>query len=87
VVEKRDASLPNGFDRVVVEDASAKPLWARFYEIGANRPIFSGRDSVIKYSLAEIEHERRTGYGWYTSAPAALLEKDYPGWRKKWGLR
>jgi PelA/Pel-15E family pectate lyase len=87
VVEKRDASLPNGFDRVVVEDASAGPLWARFYEIGANRPIFSGRDGVVKYSLAEIEHERRTGYGWYTSAPAALLEKDYPGWRKKWGLR
>jgi PelA/Pel-15E family pectate lyase len=87
VVEKRDASLPNGFDRVVVEDASAKPLWARFYEIGANRPIFSGRDSVIKYSLAEIEHERRTGYGWYTSAPAALLEKDYPAWRKKFSSR
>ncbi|MGH9848432.1 MAG: pectate lyase [Blastocatellia bacterium] len=87
VVEKRDASLPNGFDRVVVEDASAGPLWARFYEIGANRPIFSGRDSVIKYSLAEIEHERRTGYGWYTSAPAALLEKDYPGWRKKMSSR
>jgi PelA/Pel-15E family pectate lyase len=87
VAEKRDASLPNGFDRVVVEDAAAGPLWARFYEIGANRPIFSGRDGVIKYSLAEIEHERRTGYGWYTSAPAALLEKDYPGWRKKWGLR
>lgn len=83
VVEKRDASLPNGFDRVVVEDASAGPLWARFYEIGANRPIFSGRDSVIKYSLAEIEHERRTGYGWYTNAPAGLLEKDYPAWRKK----
>ncbi len=85
VVEKRDASLPNGFDRVVVEDASAKPLWARFYEIGANRPIFSGRDSVIKNSLAEIEHERRTGYGWYTSAPAGLLEKDYPVWRAKRG--
>jgi PelA/Pel-15E family pectate lyase len=87
VVEKRDASLPNGFDRVVVEDANAGPLWARFYEIGANRPIFSGRDGVVKYSLAEIEHERRTGYGWYTSAPAALLEKDYPGWRKKMSSR
>ncbi len=87
VVEKRDASPPNGFDRVVVEDAGAGPLWARFYEIGANRPIFSGRDGVIKYSLAEIEHERRTGYGWYTSAPVELLEKDYPAWRKKMSSR
>jgi PelA/Pel-15E family pectate lyase len=87
LVEKPDSSFPNGFDRVVVEDANAGPIWARFYEIGAGRPIFSGRDSVIKYSLAEIEHERRTGYNWYTVAPAELLEKDYPAWRAKWGKR
>ncbi|MBT3269344.1 pectate lyase [Candidatus Poribacteria bacterium] len=52
-------------DRIVVNDPHAPPMWARFYEIGSNRPIFSGRDGVIKYSLAEIERERRTGYSWY----------------------
>ncbi len=87
VVDKPDPSFPNGFDRVVVEDPNAGPLWARFYEIGTGRPIFSGRDGIVKYSLAEIEQERRTGYGWYTNAPAALLEKDYPAWRAKWGKR
>jgi PelA/Pel-15E family pectate lyase len=87
LIEKPDSSFPNGFDRVVVEDANAGPIWARFYEIGTGRPIFSGRDSVIKYSLAEIEHERRTGYNWYTKAPAELLEKDYPAWHAKWGKR
>jgi PelA/Pel-15E family pectate lyase len=87
LIEKPDPSLPKGFDRIVVEDAKAGPLWARFYQIGDNRPIFSGRDSVIKYSLAEIEHERRTGYNWYTTAPAKLLEKDYPAWRAKWAAR
>src|SRR6266566_4230463 len=71
-------------DRVVVEDANAGPLWARFYEIGTNRPIFSGRDSVIKYSVAEIEAERRNGYRWYVDEPALLLSRDYPAWRKKW---
>lgn len=80
VTEKRDAALPRGFDRVVIQDAQAGPLWARFYEIGTNRPIFCGRDSVVKYSLAEIEHERRTGYSWYTNSPAVLLDKDYPDW-------
>nr|AAW84065.1 pectate lyase [uncultured bacterium] len=85
VVQKADASKPNGFDRVVVEDAQAGPLWARFYEIGTGRPIFSGRDGIVKYSLAEIEHERRTGYGWYTNAPAKLLEQDYPAWQIKRG--
>jgi PelA/Pel-15E family pectate lyase len=87
LLEKPDPSFSNGFDRVVVEDANAGPLWARFYEINTGRPIFSGRDGVIKYSLAEIEQERRTGYNWYTKAPAELLEKDYPAWHEKWGKR
>jgi PelA/Pel-15E family pectate lyase len=88
-VEIKDASLPKGFDRVIVVEPpipsapSTEPLWARFYEIGNNRPIFCGRDGIIKYSLAEIEHERRIGYNWYTSAPAGLLAKDYPTWEKR----
>ena len=84
VVEKPDASSPKGFDRVVVQDAQAGPLWARFYEIGTNRPLFCGRDSIVKYSLAEIEYERRNGYNWYTGSPAGLLAKEYPAWRAKW---
>src|SRR5690606_29993911 len=39
--------------------------WARFYEIGSNRPIFSGRDGVVKYDIMEIEAERREGYAWF----------------------
>ena len=83
VVDKPDASLPSSFDRQVVEDPTAPPIWARFYEIGTNRPIFCGRDGVVKYRLAEIDHERRTGYKWYTDAPARLLREDYPAWRKR----
>lgn len=81
-------SKPNnserGYDRVVIKDAKAPPIWARFYQIGTNRPLFCGRDGKIKYSLAEIEHERRTGYSWYGYGPAELLTKDYPAWQKKW---
>jgi PelA/Pel-15E family pectate lyase len=81
-IEKADASQPGGTDRVVVKDLEGGSIWARFYEIGSNRPIFVGRDGVIKYSVAEIEHERRTGYNWYVDAPAKLLKKDYPAWKK-----
>jgi len=70
-------------DHIVVADRSAPPLWARFYEIDTNRPIFSGRDSVIKYSVAEIESERRNGYRWYTDAPAKLIDREYPAWLKR----
>ena len=69
-------------DRIVVADPEGGSIWARFYEIGTNRPIFVGRDSVVKYSVAEIEYERRTGYNWYVDEPAKLLKKDYPAWRK-----
>lgn len=75
---------PNGRDRIVVEDPDAPALWARFYEIDTNRPIFSGRDGVIKYDLAEIEHERRNGYSWLGAYATALLERDYPQWRDRW---
>ncbi|RZJ00867.1 MAG: pectate lyase [Brevundimonas sp.] len=71
--------LENG-DRIVRPDPDAPPLWARLYEVETNRPIFAGRDSVVRYSLAEIEQERRAGYGWYNQAGAAVLAR-YRGWR------
>ena len=82
-VEKADKSQPGGFERTVVKDPQAPPVWARFYEIGTNRPVFEGRDGVVRYSVLEIEPERRNGYGWYTEEPNRLLNKDYPNWQKR----
>jgi len=87
VETRKDASLPGGFDRVVVKDPAAPPIWARFYEIGTNRPIFSGRDSVIRDEMAAIEHERRVNYAWYGYWPADLLARDYPRWKNSRGAR
>lgn len=83
VVDKHDPALPGGIDKVTIADETAPPIWARFYEIGTDRPFFCGRDGIKKYDLAEIEHERRVGYAWFTSAPAYLLAHDYPLWRSK----
>jgi PelA/Pel-15E family pectate lyase len=83
VVDRADASQSRGYDRIVIQDPNAPPLWARFYEIGTNRPIFCGRDGVVKYNFAEIEYERRTGYRWYVDSPARLLTRDYPAWLKR----
>ncbi|MFZ5497173.1 MAG: pectate lyase [Verrucomicrobiota bacterium] len=79
-------ALPHKHDRVLVADPSAPPLWARFYELGTNRPIYTGRDAIIRYNLAEIEPERRGGYAYVGTWPAALLEQDYPRWRRKHNL-
>jgi PelA/Pel-15E family pectate lyase len=83
IVQKPAPGTPKGYDNTVVQDPAAPPLWARFYELDTNRPIFSGRDSVIRYSLAEIEYERRNGYRWYVDRPARLLDKEYPEWAAK----
>jgi PelA/Pel-15E family pectate lyase len=68
-------------DRILVTDPGAPPLWARYYEIGTNVPLFCNRDGTPVYSLAEVHRERRTGYAWYSSAPAEVLEK-YPAWQR-----
>ena len=70
-------------DKRIVADPNARPLWARFYEISSNRPIFLDRDSVVRYSFSEIGQERRTGYAYYGNWAARLLTDDYPRWREK----
>ncbi len=68
-------------DSRIVKDPDAGPLWARFYELGTNRPIFLDRDSVVRYSLSEIGQERRGGYDYYGNWAAKLLRDEYPQWR------
>ena len=46
-------------DRRAVKDPAAPPVWARFYELGTNKPIYMGRDKVVRYDFNEIEQERR----------------------------
>jgi len=70
-------------DRVVVVDATAPPIWTRYYELGTEKPLFCDRNSKLLYSLAEVSRERRSGYSWYTYAPQEVLDK-YPEWEKKW---
>ncbi|MGB7158377.1 MAG: pectate lyase [Tepidisphaeraceae bacterium] len=82
---KPDSRLPKGFDVVVVEDPSAPPLWARFYDIETGKPYFCGRDGVKKPSLAEVEMERRAGYAWLRPWGDKVL-KAYPKWAAKHGV-
>jgi PelA/Pel-15E family pectate lyase len=84
VAVENDPNSPSGRNRVVDSDATAPPMWARFYEIGTNRPIFSDRDGIAKHNLAEIGYERRNGYAWLGYWPQKLLEVEYPAWKRKW---
>jgi pectinesterase len=67
-------------DRVVVNDPSAPPLWARFYDLKTEKPFFCGRNGIKKNAMADIERERRAGYAWYGNwgAPVAA---EYEKWK------
>lgn len=54
-------------------------VWARMYEIGTNRPIFSNRDGIKLYDWDRLT-DRRHGYGWYDYAPDSTLAR-YARWR------
>ena len=62
------------------ESPGAGPIWARMYEIGTNRPIFSDRNGVKLYDWHQLK-DRRRGYGWYTYAPVSALH-DYEKWSR-----
>ncbi len=68
------------FERGLTTKAGAGPIWARMYEIGTNRPIFSNRDGVIRYDWNELT-DRRTGYAWFGEEPKAVLER-YERWSR-----
>ncbi|HEY7155973.1 MAG TPA: pectate lyase [Gemmataceae bacterium] len=83
VVTVEDRNAPRGRDKVVKKDPDTPPMWARFYEIGTNRPLFADRDGVARYELSAIGYERRNGYAWLGYWPRDLLEREYPAWKRK----
>ena len=66
-------------DKRVIADPQAPVIWARYYELKTHRPLFCNRDSKVVYALAEVQRERRDGYGWYTYEPQKVLDK-YDKW-------
>ncbi|MCL2689404.1 MAG: pectate lyase [Chitinispirillia bacterium] len=71
-IRMNDITTNGTADRVIVTDPSST-LWARFYEINTARPIFVGRDGIVRYNMADIEQERRAGYRWYGTWPRNLI--------------
>jgi len=84
VIRKPDPKSPTGFDKIVVADSAAPPIWARFYQIENNRPFFSDRDGKVYHDLEAISSERRNEYAWLGYWPRELLTEFYPQWQRRW---
>jgi PelA/Pel-15E family pectate lyase len=69
--------------RQLVDAPGNGPIWARYYDITNQRPIFGDRDKTIHDEVNEISKERRNGYGWYRDTPSKALQY-YARWREKY---
>lgn len=67
--------------RLLVSAPGNGPIWARFYEIGTDRPVFGDRDKTVHDAVSEISKERRNGYAWFGNNPQRVLQR-YAGWSK-----
>ena len=67
--------------RMLVPQAGAGPLWARFYSADPMRPVFGDRDKTLHDDVGELTLERRNGYNWYVTDPQKALTV-YETWTK-----
>lgn len=75
---KTDAATKEKSAALVADETSM--VWARFYDLDKNIPIFGDRDNSIKLKLEELIPERRNGYAWYGNWAQKFIEKDYSKW-------
>ncbi|MGD0348927.1 MAG: pectate lyase [Verrucomicrobiota bacterium] len=71
-----------GRGRLLVSAPGNGPLWARYYEIGTDRPIFGDHDRSVHDDVNEISRECQNGYGWYRDSPKRVLER-YAQWSRE----
>ncbi|MFK7979027.1 MAG: pectate lyase, partial [Saprospiraceae bacterium] len=74
-------------ERLLLAHPNAPLLWARFYELGTNRPLYVDRDSKFRYSYNEISYERRSGYRYLGDWAKELIEVEYPVWKANYVTR
>lgn len=60
--------------RQLIDAPGNGPIWARYYDLTTNQPIFGDRDKTIHDHVNELSKERRNGYGWYRDTPKRVLE-------------
>jgi len=68
----RDAE--DGQGRRLIPDPNAPLLWARYYTVGTNAPIFGERDKTLHDDVMDLPGGRRRGYAWYGTTPGKVLE-------------
>jgi len=78
-IEKKTWDVAAGDEgRTLRDEAGAKPIWSRYYDIADGRPIFGDRDRSIHDDVNEVSVERRNGYSWFNRRACKLTGRCGP---------
>jgi PelA/Pel-15E family pectate lyase len=67
--------------RMLKPKPGAGPIWARYYSVTTQKPIFGDRDKTLHDDVNELSLERRNGYAWYGGGEQKTID-DYATWAK-----
>lgn len=80
----RKIKTPQGKTDYVSDPASTDQLWARFYDLQTQQPIFAGaQDGIVYSTFAEMAAKNKVAYDFFSTRPQELLEKELPRWKKR----
>ena len=68
----------HGTGSALVEKKGAQ-LWARFYSLPQQQPVFFDRDGQVYSDVNQLSLERQQGYGWYQTNAKGVLK----AWNKR----
>ncbi|HEY4382151.1 MAG TPA: pectate lyase [Acidobacteriaceae bacterium] len=63
----------------------AGPIWARYYSVATQKPLFGDRDKTLHDNVNDLSLERRNGYAWYSNGAQKAID-DYATWAKAHGI-
>jgi PelA/Pel-15E family pectate lyase len=71
--------------RMLRPKEGAAPLWARYYSVPQQKPLFGDRDKTLHDSVNDLSPERRNGYAWYSGGEQKTID-EYAAWAKAHGV-
>ncbi len=78
----RGSQYENGWDTQLIDDPTAPPIWARFYDVETNQPFFASRDGHRHDKLADVPWERRNLYSWFGQWGKNVAD-EYAAWKQR----
>ncbi|MFO1065571.1 MAG: pectate lyase [Pirellulales bacterium] len=84
IVGKQLTKNAEGKSELVDADDKEAQLWARFYDLETEQPIFAGaQDGIVYDSFNEMAKHNKIAYDYFVTRPKEVIGKEYDRWKKR----